>query len=897
MRFSQGQTIGRYVIESLLGEGGMGEVYQARDSKLERSVALKVQRKGGSESAAEWDHAVQRMQREAQAVAALSHPGIVAIYDIGEHEGAPFIAMELVQGRPLREIIGTDLPLSTRLRILLDVARALGAAHEAGFVHRDIKPENILVRRDGMAKILDFGIARKTMRHVDPTAATLDILGATIDSASVAMTADGALIGTPAYMSPEQLRGKTADARSDQFAWGVVAYELLSGSHPFQTEKAGLGIVAAILTDPPKPLTNIPAGVAQTITQALEKDPYDRWPSMQEIIAQCELFVTGGQVSPPSSRISQDVNGSPSQTGPVPQPPSRTRTLVVPIVGLALLSIAVFLALRSHPSPAAAPPVIPSAAPAATATATTVTDLPIPTSSNPEAISAFREGLQNIRDAQWGAAAHAFQNARTADPAMAAAHLRYAIVQFTRDTTPSREAFRKALSLRSSLSERDQGFLQALEPWIMRDPIEYGEAAQRFEKLVAKYPNDAEFVFWQARMTFRNDSSPSSLQRVIQLNTRCIELDHQYADCFQTKSNAYIALGRPEDAAAALNECINVSEHGLDCLLEEINLHAQMGRCESIVKLVQRLQIKDPRPVKAPPMLAQALYVSGESESVVRAAFLDAEEQARRVDLPFYSRMASLMLATNFGDLSTALEHATFLSRSPALPTKEIEMGLYFLRGVLTVETGKMADVAKLADEYLVAQTLRPSKSDKIQTDPTLYMRMLQVRAGKSSLADYQKMRTEWIAKQHPKSPLERAIVWYDAYAVPAYNATLAEEALKEIPADLDKTLTVGLKSTPLVGAARGRLLFLAQKYAEAIPHFERSLQICTSTEPSPWYIPDSAMLGAAREATGDKSGACEAYGRVLKRWGPAKQSETAKDVAKRAKKLGCANDADKATP
>ncbi|HMY19126.1 MAG TPA: serine/threonine-protein kinase, partial [Polyangium sp.] len=163
MHLAPGQSVGRYVIESLLGEGGMGTVYRARNTRLERKVALKVLRKEADEQAGEaWEQAVMRMQREAQAVAALSHPSIVAIYDIGDHEGAPFIAMELVEGKPLRDLIGTDLPLSARWRILLDVARALAAAHDAGFLHRDIKPENIFVRPDNSAKVLDFGIARRT---------------------------------------------------------------------------------------------------------------------------------------------------------------------------------------------------------------------------------------------------------------------------------------------------------------------------------------------------------------------------------------------------------------------------------------------------------------------------------------------------------------------------------------------------------------------------------------------------------------------------------------------------------------------------------------------------------------------------------------------------------------
>ncbi|HRI67213.1 MAG TPA: serine/threonine-protein kinase [Polyangium sp.] len=220
MHLAPGQTVSRYVIEALLGEGGMGKVYRARDTRLERHVALKVLRKQSDEGASEaWEQAVMRMQREAQAVAALSHPGIVAIYDIGEHDGAPFIAMELVTGKPLREFVGADLPISVRQRILLDVARALAAAHEAGFMHRDIKPDNILVRPDNSAKVLDFGIARRTS-HVEATA-TIDVQGATIDSALLQMTADGVLLGTPAYMAPEQLRGETLDARADQFGAGI----------------------------------------------------------------------------------------------------------------------------------------------------------------------------------------------------------------------------------------------------------------------------------------------------------------------------------------------------------------------------------------------------------------------------------------------------------------------------------------------------------------------------------------------------------------------------------------------------------------------------------------------------------------------------------------------------
>lgn len=273
-----GDRIGRYVIEAPLGAGGMGEVYQARDAKLGRHVALKLLPHGGDETAR------LRLLREARAAAALDHPNAVVIYDVGEDQGGEmFIAMELVRGRPLRALVGdASVPIDRAVRWLVDAARALGAAHRAGLIHRDVKPDNIVVRDDGTAKVLDFGIARK------------DESGAAGDLAAMStVTADGSLVGTPRYWAPEQLRGEAIDARVDQFSWAVTAYELLTGKPPWNADQA-LALLSAILTADPPPFIGIagpvPKEVEKAILRSLAKRPDERFASIDEAADALEPF-------------------------------------------------------------------------------------------------------------------------------------------------------------------------------------------------------------------------------------------------------------------------------------------------------------------------------------------------------------------------------------------------------------------------------------------------------------------------------------------------------------------------------------------------------------------------------------------------------------------------------
>jgi tetratricopeptide (TPR) repeat protein len=278
-----GDTVDRYVIEAQLGRGGMGEVYEATDTRLGRRVALKLITPGVDPDAN------QRMVREARAAASFEHPHAVVVYDVGEHEGATFLAMELVRGATLRAHVGDpSAPVGRRLRWLCDVARALGAAHRQGIVHRDVKPDNVMIREDGAAKVLDFGIARRQSRAIDPSAPTEP--GST---PMATLTAHGVIVGTPHYAAPEQLRGEPLDGRADEFAWGVMAYEVLSGATPWGASDS-VALLSQILSAAPRPLAErapeLPAPVVAAVMRALEKRPDDRFPTIEEAADALEPF-------------------------------------------------------------------------------------------------------------------------------------------------------------------------------------------------------------------------------------------------------------------------------------------------------------------------------------------------------------------------------------------------------------------------------------------------------------------------------------------------------------------------------------------------------------------------------------------------------------------------------
>ncbi len=275
-----GQTLNQYHIEGVLGQGGMGVVYRAHDLKLQRPVALKV-------LPAELTGEPERRKRfllEARNAARINHPAIAQVYDVDEHDGTIFIAMELVEGKTVQDVIGSsELDLLGAIDITLQVASGLAKAHEAGIVHRDIKPANVIQTPDGHVKILDFGLAKL----LDPETTTLVPAGGVHDFSSLTQTQIGAVKGTPAYMSPEQVKGMKADARSDLFSLGVMLFEMATGEVPFRRPTPVETMHALAFDDPPSMNSlrpNLPVDLERIVSRCLKKRPEDRYPDARALI-------------------------------------------------------------------------------------------------------------------------------------------------------------------------------------------------------------------------------------------------------------------------------------------------------------------------------------------------------------------------------------------------------------------------------------------------------------------------------------------------------------------------------------------------------------------------------------------------------------------------------------
>src|SRR5262245_33811155 len=272
-----GKLIGHYRVESLIGIGGMGEVYLARDERLGRKAALKLLPNSLTTDATQ----LNRFKNEARTASALNHPNILTVYEIGAEGNLQFIATEFIEGVTLRSALASGkMSADKTLEIAVQVASALAAAHDAGVVHRDIKPENIMLRPDGYVKVLDFGIAKLT----EQSQASDDHRGKTT---ALLQTRPGLVLGTAHYMSPEQARGQKVDARSDIWSLGVVLYEMVAGSPPFRGETPS-DCIAAILTAEPAPLSSVspdvPAKLESILQNALRKNSDERYQTIKEML-------------------------------------------------------------------------------------------------------------------------------------------------------------------------------------------------------------------------------------------------------------------------------------------------------------------------------------------------------------------------------------------------------------------------------------------------------------------------------------------------------------------------------------------------------------------------------------------------------------------------------------
>ena len=359
---------------SALGVGGMGEVYRARDTRLQRDVAVKVLAAGTTADA----DRLMRFEQEARATAALNHPNIVVVYDVGSHDGQPFLVSELLEGQTLRAVLAPGpLPIRKAIDYTGQIATGLAAAHDKGIVHRDLKPDNVFITSDGRAKILDFGIAKLLHSPTDvETRAT----------AAGAHTDAGIVLGTSGYMSPEQIRGGAVDHRADIFALGAMLFEMLSGTRPFAAATGADAMSAVLSRDPAELVTpdgTTPPALDRLTRRCLEKAPEQRLQSARDLAFALEAITLG--TGRAASRRHTDAVAAPA-------PPAwRERAAWLRAAGLAAVTAVVAL----RPGPAAPPPATP---------ARFTVELPFKSVTAGTGVSVSPDGTAIVAQSQVGAA-------------------------------------------------------------------------------------------------------------------------------------------------------------------------------------------------------------------------------------------------------------------------------------------------------------------------------------------------------------------------------------------------------------------------------------------------------------------------------------------------------------
>ncbi len=341
MPLTSGTKLGPYEIQAPLGAGGMGEVYKARDTRLDRTVAIKVL----LAHVADDPDLRQRFEREAKTISSLNHPHICTLYDIGQQDGTDFLVMEYLEGETLAQRLRKGaLPLDQALRYAVEIADALDKAHRKGITHRDLKPGNVMITKAG-TKLLDFGLARRSQGGaVRVETGTDPSQSSTLEGR---LTVDGTILGTIAYMSPEQIEGRQADARSDIWAFGCLLHEMLTGGPPFEGQSHAALMAAILEREPPSVCQRLPA-VSPTLDRivktCLEKDPADRWQSSRDLLRELQWTATD--------------RAQPSATGVSAGPMTRRRWLALGGLAASILALAIWLPTFRGGAAPTGPPVI-----------------------------------------------------------------------------------------------------------------------------------------------------------------------------------------------------------------------------------------------------------------------------------------------------------------------------------------------------------------------------------------------------------------------------------------------------------------------------------------------------------------------------------------------------------
>lgn len=854
-----GDKFGRFEVRGELGRGGMGIVYAALDTTLGREVALKVLPASGDVERR------RRFMREARSAAAVTHPGIATVYDVGEQDGAVFIAMERVRGQTLRTWLEKNrpIPIVEAQRIGLAIARTLAKAHEQGVVHRDLKPENAMLTDDGDVKLLDFGLAKLVGPSLSRNESTTD-------------TQDGRIMGTPCYMSPEQARGQPVDARSDVFSFGVMFYELLTGERPF-VGASSVDLLAAITRDEPRAMEevvpDISANVARVVKRCLRKVPGERYGDARELVRDLEnVDTSSGSANVPEKQISRTNLAQTSSRTRLSRPFSPWVALSVIALGLGVawwqLSTRADSSATTKPSPERS-------------------------ANESEAIQTYARGLGEFRKG----APHMqlLLRALELDPTLVEAHVQIAAGSlFHLNAERSRPHYHKAVELSAKLRENDRILLEAVEPLILRQPADWAESIRRFSKAVEKFPNNAQFWFYLAVATANFEDFEKANAHL----KEAIRLDPGFAYA-RTLIAMYTAYeGRFDAAEAAAEECLKVVPDSVLCMDLISRLRLREGKCEAMANVARRMIAASTSRSLGEVVLAESLAARGQPLATVEQAIDQAEKS--RIEVAGSAtestqkqfaglRWAARMLA---GDFETAEARARDLERFTQTSHMQQERGAAarMLTQVL-LETGRKREAGEVVTNFLdrrEAWEPNPSAEDFAMARDSTPFLLFAAAEAESLSADARKTQREaWLRDwQLRATPIARNYLWMHAYASTAFSAEESKEALEAakkfgpIPPFRPETMA---------DAFVGRVHLLAGRTEDAMVWLENATRSCETLQFPFEQTRAFLWLGQAKESKGDKQGACGAYQVVLDRWGHAKPKSVSADEARaRVSALGC---------
>jgi serine/threonine-protein kinase len=830
----------------------MGAVYAARDESLGRWVALKLVEPSVDADADKVAEANARLEREASAVAALSHANAVAVYDVGEHEGAPYLAMELVDGETLRQKIGKDIPITTRIEWLCAIADALGAAHAKGIIHRDVKPENVMIRGDGVVKVLDFGIARAVKSAAAPGAA--DEVATPLPT----ITTEGIPLGTPLYMAPEQLMGKPLDARADQFSWAVLAYELLAGKPPWSVA-SGVEMVSQILgADPPALSDAVPDAARAAIQRALAKSAGARFASMADAAAALR-------------------GERPAMLETVASPVAATRAFRTPVRGRrgsvivalgALLAAALLLArfVAKRPTPGAS------------------TTAAVAASPNPEALRAHREGMAEVRRGAMLAAVRAFERATALDPAFGAAWVRLVAHDETPDTPLDvrRRRLRGAKQAIESLDELDRALLAAFEPLVVPDVPDGAEWERRVAAVAARWRDDAEVALITGNMFIRRGKLGEARVEL----ERALRLDPNMSAAAFEASEVARWSGDEARWASAIDACLAADPDASNCLWAKALLADYRGDWETHEATTRRRLALEPDNGNAYLHLHQARLLSGAPV----AALADLAQRFAQ-SRPEKAQTRLLQVDAVAHAYTGGFEEATRL----ALRMQELERGevseVSHLSGLILIAIAE--ETGDRALESAQARAFIESRGSWIpqRTRWSLLTLRPALRLGIIDEARHRALLASWAEQARSQlDPPQRNAIWFFAHAAPARTRREAEEALAIMPVYEPLPPPMAVDEYVLAMGVRGAVHALVEDWDRAIPDLQRALATCFDAGPSlllrHWW---RLLLGNARAAKGDTAGACAEYARVVAQLGNAKpRSVTAEEARQRSEALRC---------